>query len=772
MGRRSVRKRSCTPDPGAVGTSSSRPSADSDGDEIIDVETIPTAHIVDVETTSLCDNGDEAILKRLPPRMEHDEDARRHMPFISARSTPRITLVGRGRPESFIQSIVTTDPQKLCSRKHSNTSETGPRTPSKRVPILADEGIGTFAVTKLPLEEMTMSTKVLRAIQEDHNLSKVEAIHDEEVAEHESDARDVREFPTNHSEPSTSSENRRECFRNKSSFDSLACAHPHCQQSFPTIDDMISHLVSFHCQHQFRQRKLTFLSLEKYEAWKSSHEKMFAARMIEETDQEENEEGVIRLRYSCEYCDAWRRKSEKRDLSKEGKSMQVLVGCPAYFTVSISSHQSYIVVFGCFAHLGHRKRIQPGVVHSPDTLFQPNQWKISRVQCKYCLKCFVSHVAMNRHVKENHADPVLPKGTTIECGDPHCNVVCDRMSTLCEHVAHEHNRDDLVIEEFRFVNLQKFKSWKDQLETDTISKFVLSSSRTRVSGVIQSYYLCHLSGYANRSRHSVASTARLRTTKKLGRYCTAFINAKELPDGSVSVQCCLGHFGHGYDVRSLPLPNKVKEEVSELLLKGVDPRVVQNAVRKKYSPDERGYHLRRYEIRNISDNLRRRGLLLPKEKESVATTLSLLHTSRSETKSAQLNVGNSSNHLVRFQSVRSLPEERGRISRFSYARAKDSTDSNMTAKHSQNPSSRATAPHSTSEGLRDVSPPIIGTSGYIEFDEDEEYSNLDLVVVDEGDVGHSLTYLLTKLKIFKAHWILIPIEMSIVQKRNSKWHRC
>ncbi|KAE9417767.1 hypothetical protein Angca_001296 [Angiostrongylus cantonensis] len=602
MGRRIVRKRPYTPDQDAVGTSSNR-SVDSDVEEIIDVETIQSVRFVDVQVqaASLYDTKDQTVLQKLPPRVEH-EASRQPRPTLSTRSTPRITLVGRGRPENLTASLVT-GPRKIDIRRHSGCPDAGPTATSKRAPILADEGIGTFAIAKLPLEEMSMSTKVLRAIQEDHSLSKAGTVH-VDTEGHQSVAGNAKV------------ENQRKAVRRKSSFDALACPHPHCQLSFPHIDDLISHLVSFHCQHQFRQRKLTFISLEKYEAWKSSQEKLFATTMIEEADREENE-GVIRLRYSCEYCDGWRRKLEKNGSSKEGMCMRVLLGCPAHFTVSISRQQAYIVVFGCFAHLGHRKKLPPAINRVPDPNVQSDRWKTSPAQCKYCRKWFGSYVMMNRHVNETHADSVFSKGTTIECGDPHCDVVCDRMSTLCEHVAREHSRDDLLIEEFRFADLHKFKSWKDQVETDTISKFVLSSSRTRASGIIQSYYLCHLSGYANRSRHSSMSTARSRTTKKLGRYCTAFINTKELLDGSVTVQCCLGHFGHGFDVRRLPLPNKVKEEVSELLLKGIHARTIQDTLRKKYSPGERGYYLKRYEIRNIADKLRRRGLLLPKEKETV-----------------------------------------------------------------------------------------------------------------------------------------------------------
>ncbi|VDM53775.1 unnamed protein product [Angiostrongylus costaricensis] len=317
----------------------------------------------------------------------------------------------------------------------------------------------------------------------------------------------------------------------QSSFDALACPHPHCQLSFPNIDDLISHLVSFHCQHQFRQRKLTFISLEKYEAWKSSQEKLFATTMIEEADREENE-GVIRLRYSCEYCDGWRRKLEKHGSSEEGMCMRVLLGCPAHFTVSISRQQTYIVVFGCFAHLGHRKKLPPAVNRVPDSNVQLDRWKTSPV------------------------------------------------------------------------GIKRFKSLE------------------------------------------------------------------------------------------------------------------------KYSPGERGYHLKRYEIRNIADKLKKRGLLSSKEKET----------------------GNNGNHFVRFQSMRSLPEERGRCSWFSFAKVKEFTYSKLgtnTAhgiQHSQNPSNPTTASHTVVEELRDLSPPIIGASTYTEYDGEDEYNNLDMVVVDDGDVGHSLSY--------------------------------
>ncbi|VDO30424.1 unnamed protein product [Haemonchus placei] len=691
MGRRKISKRPYTPDQTAEG------NVDSDVDEIIDVETIQSSQILSSH-------------------------------FVGPKSSVLSNSQGRSESISSLSSAAVRNPK---DQKETEFWENSAPVPSKRAPVLADEGIGTLVVTKLPLEEMSMSTKTLRAIQEDHSLSKSRSPEGNEepssrlmkIEESSSITKELKpaSLATN-TEPSTShGVQKAPAASKKFPPDTLACAHQHCQATFSHVDDLISHLVNFHCQHQFRQRKLTFVSPEKYELWKASHQKAFDTTMVMHGDREENDE-IIRIHYYCAYCNDWRQQfGETRpsnDLNEkagtggpsyfnDGRCVKAMVGCPSYFVVSVCKENNYVSVVGCFAHLGHEKKVLPAARER----VSPNQAPSSRTapaQCKYCNKWFPSQVSMNRHVREEHTDPNYPKGTTIECGDPHCDVVCDRMSTLCEHVAQEHGRGDLVIEEFKFPSQERFKEWKDQVEAETMSKYVLSSSRTRLSGVVQLYYLCHLSGYANRSRHSAVQVSRMRTTKKLGRYCTAFMNVKELSDGSVVVHCCLGHFGHNFDVSRLPLPNTVKEEISELLLKGIDSQTVHDMVRKKYTSSDRGYYLKRYEVRNIADKLRKQGLILPKERETVASPLSTLHSEETSGKTIQQD--KQPQQSVRFQSVRSL------------------SDSHV-------PRSEATS-NSVIAGIRDVSPPIIGPCPYIEYRGDE-YEEIDVIVEDDVD---SLTY--------------------------------
>ncbi|VDL71953.1 unnamed protein product [Nippostrongylus brasiliensis] len=574
-----------------------------------------------------------------------------------------------------------------------------------------------------------MKGSALRAIQEDHSLSanRIPEFVDERCSQLVKEDLDLDKNISSSAqhtsqEPSTSSST--ECpSKNQAALDTLLCAHPHCHATFPDIGDLISHLVSFHCQHQFRLRKLTFVSMEKYESWKSQHEKTYGTVMIEHGEREETE-GVLRIRYHCEYCNNWRRQFEHPS-SVVGSCVQVTVGCPSHLVVSVFEEKNTVSVVGCFAHLGHTKKLVSRSMRKAIALTQRST--MSPAQCKYCRRWFASQLMMNRHVKDEHNDVNYAKGTTIECGDPQCDVVCDRMSTLCEHVAQEHGREDLAIEEIRFASSQRFKEWKDEVEVDTMSKYVLSSSRTRASGVIQSYYLCHLSGYANRSRHSTVQVSRLRATKKLGRYCTAFLNTKELPDGTVIVQCCLGHFGHDFDVRRLPLPSRVRDEVADLLMKGTDPQLVYDIVRKKYTAAERGYYLKRYEVRNIADKLRKQGLISERGRELVFSSLASAHGEHALGKVAVKRPQQN----IRFQSLRSLPDHGQHAKLLSDAETRTGGSRDRHYSYSVRGSTR-TENSSTIEGLRDVSPPIIGPCEYVQYSGDN-YEEIDVIVREDDD---------------------------------------
>ncbi|CAJ0589172.1 unnamed protein product [Cylicocyclus nassatus] len=716
MTRRSAIKRTYTPENGhTLEANAGTHSPDSEGEEFIDVETVGsgqvrvTHHNV-APTTSLASR--ETTIPRRVSSRQVSSKFRTLLASVPVRSTPKITLVGRGRPESA-NRIAMKRPNEQCEQ----TPDDRLTTPPKRAPILANEGIGTYAIPKLPLEEMTMSTRV----------SKIHGDLEDEVeprSELSTDKESKSVTPIS-AEPSSSSDDVPAAIPHEKSDSSslLTCAQPHCFLTFNCLDDLISHLVEFHCQQQFRPRRMTFVSVEKYEVWKTAHEKAQDAKMI--VGNREDCDGTVRFHCCCEYCHPLRQQLDELERQENGKSFRVKSTCPAHYVLSLNYEKNTATIFGCLAHIGHPKK--PKTTSAAD--LPQKLLKTAQAKCKYCGKWCVSRVAMNRHVRDQHAEPSYTKGTTIECGDPDCDVVCDRMSTLCEHVAQEHGREDLVIEEFKFPNVSRFKEWKNQIETETVSKFVLSSSRARASGVLQSYFLCHLSGYANRSRHSAPPIGRMRTTKKMGRYCTAFMNTKEFKDGAVVVQCCLGHFGHGFDVRRLPLPDKVKDDVTDLLMKGASTQEIYDAVRRRYSQSERGYYLQRYEIRNIADKLRKQGLLPPKETEKHNNQFNDGHLSQM----AKTEKSGASVQRVRFQSIRSLPDRQpGRIYQTTYGSSYAGSQSVVEQNHYDAISRMGP--------IRDVSPPIIGTSGYVEY-QGSGYDEGEMIVGDEDNEG-TITYFL------------------------------
>ncbi|PAV76743.1 hypothetical protein WR25_17682 [Diploscapter pachys] len=201
----------------------------------------------------------------------------------------------------------------------------------------------------------------------------------------------------------------------------------------------------------------------------------------------------------------------------------------------------------------------------------------------------------------------------LECGDPQCDVVCDCMATLVEHVAEAHDRSDLTIEDYKFSSWHEFEKWRLEMETETLSKFTRASGRVNRTDVSK-YYLCHLSGHTSRLRKRDKSESvplqRIRPTKKMGRYCTAFMNVKiSKADGSVLMKGCLGHFGHTFDVRRLPVPEKTKTEIAELLLRGCNEDEVLTIIRGKSMENERPYYLQRYEVRNVLLKMQREGTI-------------------------------------------------------------------------------------------------------------------------------------------------------------------
>lgn len=162
-------------------------------------------------------------------------------------------------------------------------------------------------------------------------------------------------------------------------------------------------------------------------------------------------------------------------------------------------------------------------------------------------------VTAKRPIQKRSSGPKMEarmfRSPTLACGEVDCNVVCETMLSLCQHVNEDHKRDDIVIEDYRFNSFREFEIWRARMEVDTMSHFTkvcpFKDSYGQVSGRLRRsssrhgaggesyfrYYQCHQSGHTVRTAAKRNDPLRLppqrnRSSKKLGRYCTAFMNIR------------------------------------------------------------------------------------------------------------------------------------------------------------------------------------------------------------------------------------------------------
>ncbi|GMT31898.1 hypothetical protein PFISCL1PPCAC_23195, partial [Pristionchus fissidentatus] len=393
----------------------------------------------------------------------------------------------------------------------------------------------------------------------------------------------------------------------------MMCAHPHCGLSLAEMPHLLAHLAGFHNQTNFRIRQQHFASEDAFMTWKQESEEKAKSNYIARNEEIEIEPGVTELELYCECSEEWRN-------ADKSKSLSPIVACPAHFTVRLDRNKDKVSIIGCTAHLGHLKKPNWSVYVSDESMARRAQGAAQNKQskCHICHDWFRSRTALTLHRRTAHPDNI--RTATITCGDSSCEMVVDTMLALCEHVADAHKREDLVVEEYRFNSISDFEVWKERMEADTMSYFTKVSGRQRAaasgpnSECFFRYYQCHLSGYNQRpgakkmQEEMDRIKIRNRGTKKMNRYCTAFMNIKiNDADGSVLLKGCLGHFGHDCDIRRVPMPPSLRAEIVDLLQKGVTEDDVLAIVKGKASIHDRAYYLQKYEVKNIVKKLIKEG---------------------------------------------------------------------------------------------------------------------------------------------------------------------
>uniref|UniRef100_A0A1I7T1P3 C2H2-type domain-containing protein n=1 Tax=Caenorhabditis tropicalis TaxID=1561998 RepID=A0A1I7T1P3_9PELO len=244
----------------------------------------------------------------------------------------------------------------------------------------------------------------------------------------------------------------------------------------------------------------------------------------------------------------------------------------------------------------------------PDRFFQKRYtitaehagFKSDCLACKYCGSLFRQKALLDSHEKK-HKDTgkldVYNSNRGMICPVQQCNIRCDCIATVIYHMRKAHSVKDIMFERVTFKDMTEFKLWRSELERLTFSKFSRTSGKQNVFSK-STYYQCHHSGNIPTRAHP-SEVQRKRTTKKLGKTCTAFLHVKENDDGTVLLRGCTRHTGHGQDVRFLPVTDDIKMEIAQMLIQGLDEMEILEKMAKDSDPSNRRYHLQTYEVRNV-----------------------------------------------------------------------------------------------------------------------------------------------------------------------------
>lgn len=223
--------------------------------------------------------------------------------------------------------------------------------------------------------------------------------------------------------------------------------------------------------------------------------------------------------------------------------------------------------------------------------------------CPYCNLVLSHRAALFKHKRRKHQAELSAahaKNTVnLLCHCQICpNFKCSAIQDLIGHYRSKHQQDmNICTKTFR--DEGEFNQWKKETEKDTSSHFVKVSGSRKSKEWITSHYYCHRSGKVQ----FVTDRQRLPKTKgssKIGCKCTAYMTArKSVEDATVTVDCCLQHTGHSFELCHQNLTDDLRTYIASKLADGLEPYEILDDVRNRITGVNRDSLVTKRDIYNI-----------------------------------------------------------------------------------------------------------------------------------------------------------------------------
>ncbi|KAL8607515.1 hypothetical protein ACOMHN_004484 [Nucella lapillus] len=176
--------------------------------------------------------------------------------------------------------------------------------------------------------------------------------------------------------------------------------------------------------------------------------------------------------------------------------------------------------------------------------------------CPHCNLRLGGRKTLVRHIRKQHAE----EAHTLVLKQPkpsyHCCFCDAELFTVRELIQHHQtvHGKAVRIQTTSFSSKPEFEQWKKELEEKSFTRFVMERGRKRESNQTVMYLICHRSGTcALKPAEERKKAVRVKGTCKISGKCTAFLTAFCSHSGSVRVEYCVDHLGHGLELSHLHL---------------------------------------------------------------------------------------------------------------------------------------------------------------------------------------------------------------------------
>ena len=190
--------------------------------------------------------------------------------------------------------------------------------------------------------------------------------------------------------------------------------------------------------------------------------------------------------------------------------------------------------------------------------------------------------------------------------------ISHRVTILEKLVVHLHveHHEKIEIKETIFNNSEEFQKWKESIERETNSSFILRSAPATTLDNTTSYYYCNRTGIykpEGKGKRQLKSQG----SNKIGYQCSAYIRATQLMGRKeVSVRYCLDHYNHDLQLAFLRIPEQTRMEIARKLQLGVTIERVLDDIRETCETGINREHLvTRQDIRNIQSQYNIQGIM-------------------------------------------------------------------------------------------------------------------------------------------------------------------